>query len=52
MPEAVQIETVIAGEHPHYYDSNIYRLVNQLETESSEKRIPDAILYINGLPLD
>ncbi|UTA47462.1 type I restriction endonuclease subunit R [Simiduia sp. 21SJ11W-1] len=32
-------------------DNNIYRLVNQLEIEGSEKRIPDAILYINGLPL-
>ncbi|MBB3170153.1 HsdR family type I site-specific deoxyribonuclease [Simiduia aestuariiviva] len=32
-------------------DRNIYRVVNQLEIEGSEKRIPDAILYINGLPL-
>jgi len=38
-------------------DVNIYRFVNQLEIESSstqvnnEKRIPDGILYINGLPL-
>jgi len=34
-----------------YTDTNIYRIVNQLEIEGSEKRIPDAILYINGLPL-
>jgi len=38
-------------------DSNIYRIVNQLEIEGvhsqnqGEKRIPDAILYVNGLPL-
>ncbi len=32
-------------------DQNIYRLVNQLEIEGFEKRIPDGILYINGLPL-
>ena len=34
-------------------DSNHYRLVNQLEIEGAdgEKRIPDGILYINGLPL-
>ncbi|MFK3975887.1 type I restriction endonuclease subunit R [Shewanella vesiculosa] len=34
-------------------DSNIYRIVNQLEIEGAtgEKRIPDGILYINGLPL-
>lgn len=32
-------------------DQNIYEIVNQLEIEGREKRIPDAILYINGLPL-
>jgi len=38
-------------------DDNIYRIVNQLEIEGvsaqaqGEKRIPDGILYINGLPL-
>lgn len=32
-------------------NNNRYRLVNQLEIEGTEKRIPDGILYINGLPL-
>ena len=32
-------------------DSNNYKIVNQLEIVGSEKRIPDGILYINGLPL-
>ena len=32
-------------------DRNIYKIVNQLEIQGTEKRIPDAILYINGLPL-
>lgn len=32
-------------------DRNIYRFVNQLEIKGTEKRIPDGILYINGLPL-
>ena len=32
-------------------DNNIYKIVNQLEIQGFEKRIPDAILYINGLPL-
>ncbi len=33
-------------------DRNIYKLVSQLEIEGRESsRIPDAILYINGLPL-
>ncbi|HET7897975.1 MAG TPA: HsdR family type I site-specific deoxyribonuclease, partial [Flavisolibacter sp.] len=32
-------------------DSNIYKFVTQLEITGNEKRIPDGILYINGLPL-
>jgi len=32
-------------------DVNIYKFVNQLEIVGSEKRIPDGILYINGIPL-
>ncbi|EPS3401454.1 type I restriction endonuclease subunit R [Vibrio vulnificus] len=34
-------------------DNNRYRLVNQLEIEGvdQQKRIPDAILYVNGLPV-
>lgn len=34
-----------------YGDGNIYKVVNQLEIEGKELRIPDAIVYINGLPL-
>lgn len=30
---------------------NIFKMVNQLEIYGYEKRIPDGILYINGLPL-
>ena len=32
-------------------DCNIYKFVNQLEIAGSETRIPDGIIYINGLPL-
>ena len=33
-------------------DNNIFKLVNQLDIQGHEnKRIPDGILYINGLPL-
>ena len=32
-------------------DNNLYKIVNQLEISGVEKRIPDVILYINGLPL-
>jgi type I restriction enzyme R subunit len=32
-------------------DTNVYRFVTQLEIQGTERRIPDGILYINGLPL-
>lgn len=32
-------------------DRNIYKFVNQLEITGTQKRIPDGIIYINGLPL-
>lgn len=47
----------IAAENKNGYDQanqtdkNIYKFVNQLEILGTEKRIPDGILYINGLPL-
>lgn len=55
IPPEEELDTVVAdpdtgyavGTHTH----NRYRVVNQLEIEGREKRIPDAILYINGLPL-
>jgi type I restriction enzyme, R subunit len=39
------------GERIYENDKNIYKFVNQLEIIGSEKRIPDGIVYINGLPL-
>ncbi|NBW37955.1 MAG: type I restriction endonuclease subunit R [Cytophagia bacterium] len=43
----------IAAEPEEQYapDNNIYKFVNQLEIIGSEKRIPDGLLYINGMPL-
>lgn len=43
----------IVGENNNKYktDNNIYKFVNQLEIVGSEKRIPDGIIYINGIPL-
>lgn len=32
-------------------DNNNYKIVNQLEITGYHKRIPDGILYINGIPL-
>ncbi|NJB83133.1 type I restriction endonuclease subunit R [Wenyingzhuangia aestuarii] len=32
-------------------NQNTYKFVNQLEIVGKEKRIPDGILYINGIPL-
>ena len=31
--------------------NNIFKIVNQLEIQGFEKRIPDGIVYINGIPL-
>ena len=51
LPRQGEVETIVAETSAHYGDQNIYKIVNQLEIEGLEKRIPDAILYINGLPL-
>lgn len=32
-------------------ENNHFKVVNQLEIQGSEKRIPDIILYINGIPV-
>lgn len=56
IPPAEQLINILAepvrayGNTPQQ-DNNIYRFVNQLEIVGSEKRIPDGIIYINGLPL-
>lgn len=51
-PDPDQLITVVAEfEEEYSKDNNIYKFVNQLEIQGSEKRIPDGIVYINGLPL-
>ncbi|TKB58368.1 type I restriction endonuclease subunit R [Ferrimonas aestuarii] len=42
-----------AEAHPAYRaDANLYKIVNQLEIHGKEtSRIPDGIVYVNGLPL-
>lgn len=44
---------IIAAEPEFQYppDTNIYKFVNQLELVGTERRIPDGILYVNGLPV-
>ncbi len=52
--EAATNELSMAAEDQAVYeisDKNIFKIVNQLEIQGYEKRIPDAIVYINGLPL-
>jgi len=55
IPKFDDLEMIIAeNNHAEYdlnCDNNIYKFVNQFEIVGSEKRIPDGILYINGLPL-
>ncbi len=51
-PKPTEVETVVAEEvAPYNATHNIYKVVNQFEILGYEKRIPDGILYINGLPL-
>jgi len=51
-PAEGEVMTIFAEQEEDYAtDTNIYKFVNQLEIIGSEKRIPDGIIYINGLPL-
>ena len=51
-PKEEELIYIIAEPEENYtIDTNIYRFVNQLEILGNEKRIPDGIVYINGLPL-
>jgi type I site-specific deoxyribonuclease, HsdR family len=46
------LDTLVAAPPEDYgKNQNIYKFVNQLEIVGAEKRIPDGIVYINGLPL-
>lgn len=51
-PKTGEVPSIVAVESPGYKTGgNIFKMVNQLEIYGYEKRIPDGILYINGLPL-
>lgn len=51
-PNPDEVPHIVAEERvPYGRELNRYRFVNQLEIMGNEKRIPDGILYINGLPL-
>lgn len=50
--DAEELINVVATNETEYgKDNNIYKFVNQFEIVGYEKRIPDGIVYINGLPL-
>jgi HsdR family type I site-specific deoxyribonuclease len=56
-PKAGEVPTILAEDVVEYngagatFPRNTFKIVNQLEIIGYEKRIPDGILYINGLPL-
>ncbi len=51
-PGAEQLLSVAAEPEEQYPpDNNIYKFVTQFEITGNEKRIPDGIIYINGLPV-
>lgn len=51
-PDSELLLSVFAEKSPDFEDdNNIYKVVNQLEIVGNEKRIPDGIVYVNGIPL-
>ena len=51
-PNPESLEQIAAEKEESYgEDQNIYKFVNQFEIVGFEKRIPDGILFINGIPL-
>ena len=51
-PNEAFLTTIVAEPKPTYgEDANNYKFVTQFEIQGTDKRIPDGILYINGLPL-
>src|SRR6056297_2107062 len=51
-PSPENLTRIVAEDKTAYKtDPNIYKIVNQFEIQGFERRIPDAIVYINGLPL-
>lgn len=53
IPKEDEVLSMAAAPEPKYKtkDNNIYKFVTQLEIFGTEKRIPDGIIYINGLPV-
>ena len=55
LPPQIQsnnLDNIVAEQVVKYgKNHNIYKFVNQLEIVGTEKRIPDGIIYINGLPV-
>jgi len=49
--DTVTTKSVAEPKATYGTNHNIYKFVNQLEIISTEKRIPDGIIYINGLPV-
>jgi type I restriction enzyme, R subunit len=51
-PKEEHLISIAANDlEPYTKDQNIYKFITQFEIVGNEKRIPDGILYINGLPL-
>lgn len=46
------LDSIVAESQKDYgTNNNIYKFVNQLEIVGMERRIPDGIIYINGMPV-
>jgi len=49
--EVIDFSPVDTSQSGVSIDRNIYKVVNQLEIKGQERRIPDGIVYVNGLPV-
>jgi len=50
--QSKNLDIIVAAPEVQYpADTNIYKFVNQLGIVGTERRIPDGILYVNGLPV-
>ncbi len=50
-PNDKDIHINLINYNPEELDKNIFKVINQLEFEENHLRIPDGLIYINGLPL-
>jgi len=50
--QGANLDSIVAESQKDYgTNNNIYKFINQFEIVGTERRIPDGIIYVNGLPI-